>query len=164
MLLTPHSLLLVLAQVGSMSTISQPGPNWHMLWPTGGIENIQLDVVGFLAILGEEAVKKTSRLASLSWTFLLPRLLPAPHSLLYSERPQELDVFRASVSGVHSGNVKDHMSHVGGVILWIHPLHAFQRDRALTASSKPGPTFSVRCLQVRPEQAQHKVESALIRT
>lgn len=101
----------------SASTLSHPGPNWHILWPSGGLSNIQLDVVGFLAILGEDAVKKTSRLASLSWVFLLPRLIPAPHSLLYSERPEELDVYRASVCSAYSGNVRDHLSHVAGAIL-----------------------------------------------
>lgn len=100
------------------STLSQPGQGWQILWPEGGITSLQLDVVGFLAILGEDAVRKTSRLASLSRTFLFPRLLPAPHSLLYSERPEELDVFRASVSSVHSGNNKEHLSHIGGVILF----------------------------------------------
>lgn len=37
-----------------------------MLWSIGCIADIQLDVVGFLGILGEDAMKKTSCLASLS--------------------------------------------------------------------------------------------------
>ena len=107
-----------MAQEDDTSALSHPGPDWHFLWPSGGITNLQLDVVGFLAILGEDAVRKTSRLASLSRAFLLPRLLPAPHSLLYSERPEELDVFRASVISVNSGNARDHLSHIAGVILY----------------------------------------------
>lgn len=82
---------------------------------------MQLDVVGFLAILGEDAARKTSRLASLSWTFVLPRLLPAPHSLLYTERQEELEVFRASVIDLRSGERREHLSHVGGVILCVAP-------------------------------------------
>lgn len=113
------------------SKISHPGTGWHMLWPTGGITNIQLDVVGFLAILGEDAVKKTSRLASLSSLFLLPRLIPAPHSLLYSERPEELDVLRAKVVGVHSGNLKDHLSHVGSAVLFVSQLLCWLRTNVL---------------------------------
>lgn len=98
--------------------LSNPGPDWRLRWPTGGLENLQLDVVGFLAILGEDGVKKTSRLASLSWTFCLPRLLPAPHSLLFAERPEEHDVFRAKVVGVQNGHFRDHLTHVSGALLY----------------------------------------------
>lgn len=103
-------------------TLTLPGPSWRLKWPTGGLNNLQLDVVGFLAILGEDGVKKTSRLASLSWTFCLPRLLPAPHCLLFSERPEEHDVFRAKVAGVLSGNFRDHLTHVAGALLYAIPV------------------------------------------
>ena len=97
--------------------LSHPGSGWHMNWFNGGYGNLQLDVVGFLAILGEDAVRKTSRLASLSRLFYLPRLLPAPHSLLYSERPEQFEVIRAKVIAVHSGNQRDSITHVTAALL-----------------------------------------------
>ena len=98
---------------------SQTGSHWHMQWLSAGLDNLHLDVVGFLAILGEDAVKKTSRLASLSWTFCLPRLLPAPHSLLFSERAEEHDVVRAKVTQPHSGLHRDYLTHVTAAMLYV---------------------------------------------
>ena len=88
-----------------------------MRWLDGGVGNFQLDIVGFLAILGEDAVKRTSRLASLSWTFYLPRLIPAPHCLLYAERPERAETIRGMVTGVNSGGHRDYLSHTAGAIL-----------------------------------------------
>ncbi|KAK4958049.1 hypothetical protein LTR10_004474 [Elasticomyces elasticus] len=98
------------------SMLAYPGPSWRMHWLDGGLGNLQLDVVGFLAILGEDAVKRTSRLASLSKLFWLPRLLPAPHSLLYVERPERLDTVKAQVNTVHSGNHRDYISHTAAAL------------------------------------------------
>ena len=88
-----------------------------MRWFDGGLEDLQLDIVGFLAILGEDAVRKTARLASLSSIFYLPRLMPAPHSLLYVERPENIESVRASVTAVHSGNQRDYLSHLTDALL-----------------------------------------------
>lgn len=79
--------------------------------------DLQLDIVGFLAILGEDAVRKTARLASLSSIFYLPRLMPAPHSLLYVERPENIESVRASVTAVYSGQQRDYLSHVTAALL-----------------------------------------------
>lgn len=55
----------------------------------------RLDIVSILAVLGENNIKFNAHLINLSWTCLLPRLLPAPQGLL-SERmkilPYEEDV------------------------------------------------------------------------
>ncbi|KAK3642186.1 hypothetical protein LTR56_001166 [Elasticomyces elasticus] len=114
------------------SMLAYPGPNWRMHWLDGGLGNLQLDVVGFLAILGEDAVKRTSRLASLSKLFWLPRLLPAPHSLLYVERPERLDTVKAQVNSIHSGNHRDYLSHTAAA------LFDFEM-----------PVYGVRCLSIR---------------
>lgn len=96
-----------------------PGPRWRMHWLDGGLDNLQLDIVGFLAILGEDAVRKTSRLTSLSRLFWLPRLLPAPHSLLYTERPDALDTLRAKVISVNLGsNDNDSVNNVTAALLY----------------------------------------------
>jgi hypothetical protein len=62
-------------------------PNTRNAW--------RLDIVSILAVLGENNIKFNAHLINLSWTCLLPRLLPAPQGLL-SERmkilPYEEDV------------------------------------------------------------------------
>ncbi|KAK5736622.1 hypothetical protein LTR17_007279 [Elasticomyces elasticus] len=114
------------------SMLAHPGPNWRMHWLDGGLANLRLDVVGFLAILGEDAVKRTSRLASLSKLFWLPRLLPAPHSLLYVERPERLDTIKAQVTAAHGYMHRDYLSHT-----------------AATLFDFKMPNFGVRCLSIR---------------
>jgi hypothetical protein len=104
-------------EVDPSTLLSHPGRKWRMRWFDGGLEDLQLDIVGFLAILGEDAVRKTARLASLSSIFYLPRLMPAPHALLYVERPENVESVRASVTAVHSGNQRDFLSHVTAALL-----------------------------------------------
>ena len=64
----------------------------------------RLDVISILAILGENNISLNAPLITLSWTCLLPRLIPAPQGLL-TERikalPYEEDV---NVTGARSGN------------------------------------------------------------
>lgn len=105
---------------GNNATISMPGPawgpGWEMLWPYG-FDNFQLDIVGFLAILGEGSVSANAQVAALSRLFYLPRLIPAPQALLFPTRPVELLSTTASVTAVHSGNVKQHVHHVAHILL-----------------------------------------------
>lgn len=99
------------------TTISWPGSDWQMLWGNGGFENFQLDIVGFLAVLGEGSVLANSQVAALSWLFYLPRILPAPQALLPPTRPRTLPSAPASVCGVKSGNTKDRVYHVANILL-----------------------------------------------
>ena len=100
----------------SNSTVSLPGTAWLMLWPNS-FDNFQLDIVGFLAILGEGSVLANAQVAALSRLIYLPRLMPAPQALLWPNRPVTLPPTTASVTAVHSGNVKDHIHHVAHVLL-----------------------------------------------
>jgi len=52
--------------------------------------NLQLDIIGFVIILGTGSVLATSQAATQSWTTYLPRLLPAPQALLRHRRPVRL--------------------------------------------------------------------------
>ncbi|KAK5131073.1 hypothetical protein LTR08_001359 [Meristemomyces frigidus] len=115
---------------GSNATISMPGAEWAMLWPDS-FDNFQLDIVGFLAILGEGSVLANAQVAALSRLFYLPRLIPAPQALLWPNRPGTLPPTTATVTAVHSGNVKDHIHHVAHVLL-----------------GEELPTFTVRCVRV----------------
>lgn len=98
------------------ATVAFPGPLWAMKWPAS-FKDFQLDIVGFLAILGEGSVAANAQVAALSRLFYLPRLIPAPQALLWPTRPSTLPPITAKVTGVHSGNVKDHLHHLAHVLL-----------------------------------------------
>lgn len=100
------------------TTISTPGPDWHMLWGNGGFRNFQLDIVGFLAVLGEGSVTANAQVSALSTLFYLPRLIPAPQALLWPARPGQLEPTKAKVAGVESGMLKDHVHHVAHILLY----------------------------------------------
>lgn len=99
------------------TAISWPGKGWTMLWSNGGFDNFQLDIVGFLAVLGEGAVLANYQVSALSPLFFLPRIIPAPQALLPPTRPRDLPSVPASVTGVHSGNTKDRVYHVASILL-----------------------------------------------
>lgn len=106
---------------GNNVTISMPGPgwgpDWQMLWPPS-FSSFQLDIVGFLAILGEGSVTANAQISALSSLSLLPRLMPAPQALLLPTRPATLEpTTKATVTGVFNGNGKDHIYHVAGILL-----------------------------------------------
>lgn len=90
-----------------------------MLWDNGGLSNFQLDIVGFLAVLGEGSVLANSQVSALSPLFYLPRILPAPQALLPPNRPVKLPSTPASVTAVHSGNTKDYVHHVAWILLYV---------------------------------------------
>ncbi|KAF2279978.1 uncharacterized protein EI97DRAFT_429731 [Westerdykella ornata] len=80
------------------------------------LQDLQLDIVGFLAILGEGSVLANAQVATLSrWQFL-PRLIPAPQSLMRPTRPDVLEPSPGTVTGIFSGNVIDHINHIGNVV------------------------------------------------
>ncbi len=118
------------------TTIADLG-HWHMLWGNGGgFYHFQLDIVGFLAVLGESSVTANAQVSALSRLFYLPRLLPAPQALLPPSRPSELPSRRARVTGVHTGNNKEHVHHIANILL-----------------GQELPTFTVRCVKVtKPDE------------
>ena len=79
--------------------------------------SLQLDIVGFLAILGEGSVLSSSGVATVSRWVFLPRLLPAPQALLRPARPTKLEPTDGYVTGVYSGNDRDHVNHIGNVVV-----------------------------------------------
>ena len=106
------------------ASVAIPGQHWSMLWPQT-FDDFQLDIVGFLAILGEGSVAANAQVAALSRLFYLPRLIPAPQALLWPSRPSKLPPTTAVVTGVYSGNVKEHIHHLAHVLLrYIVCLHS----------------------------------------
>src|SRR3984957_7600953 len=95
-------------------------PNTYFAWYLGGNNNpsqdqvgvlqIQMDIVGFLAILGEGSVLSNAQVASLSWLIYLPRLMPAPQALLRTSRLDKLSPHSGYTTSVHSGNVRHHIN------------------------------------------------------
>lgn len=86
-------------------------------WVQGGFQELQLDIVGFLAILGEGSVLANAQVSSLSKLFFLPRILPAPQAFLRPSRPGKLEPAKGYVTGVHSGNDRDYINHIGNVVM-----------------------------------------------
>jgi len=101
-------------------------PNTYFAWYLGGNNNpsqnqmgvlqIQMDIVGFLAILGEGSVLSNAQVASLSWFVYLLRLMPAPQALLRTSRPDNLAPHNGFTSSVYSGNIRHHINHVGHIL------------------------------------------------
>ncbi|KAK4506726.1 hypothetical protein PRZ48_000459 [Zasmidium cellare] len=90
------------------TTVAFPGnENWAVWW-WNGLENFQLDIVGFLAVLGESAVLANAQVAALSRLFYLPRILPAPQALIRTTRLTSLPSSEGKVTAVASGNFKEH--------------------------------------------------------
>ena len=87
--------------------------------PIRDLSNIQLDIAGFLGILGEGSVLANSQVASLSRIVFLPRLLPAPQALMTPTRPSKLEPAVGYTTGVESGNHRDYINHVGHVLVQV---------------------------------------------
>lgn len=77
---------------------------------------LQLDIVGFLAILGEGSVLANAQISTLSKWIFLPRLLPAPQAMMRPTRPVKLEPFAGHVTGIVSGNHRDNINHIGNIV------------------------------------------------
>ncbi|KAK5401665.1 hypothetical protein LTR06_011029 [Exophiala xenobiotica] len=96
--------------------------------------SFQLDIAGFLAILGEGSIETIAQVATLSYLVYLPRLIPAPQTFIRPSRPEKFEAAAgAKVIGVHSGNTGEDIHHVA---------HALHRGDKLTANT-------VSCVRVR---------------
>lgn len=86
--------------------------------PGGFVDSIQLDIVGFLAILGEGSITANLQVSTLSKLVFVPRLLPAPQVFFRPNRDGKLDPSPGNVTGVYSGNDKDFVNYIGHVVLY----------------------------------------------
>ncbi|KAL8742929.1 MAG: hypothetical protein Q9190_004660 [Brigantiaea leucoxantha] len=113
----------------------------------GGWRDLQLDIVGFLAILGEASVLTNAQVSALSNWFLLPRLLPAPQALIRTSRPERLEPSTGTVLGAYSGSVRLHVNYIA------HLLHK---------GSSLG-EYEVRCQRITRRTANGESGDAAIR-
>lgn len=81
------------------------------------LQQFQLDIVGFLAILGEGSVLANAQVASLSGITYLPRLVPAPQALMRPSRPSVLPHANGMATAVKSGNHRTYVNHVGHILV-----------------------------------------------
>ncbi|CAA9959620.1 hypothetical protein CFE70_003067 [Pyrenophora teres f. teres 0-1] len=83
---------------------------------TTSLDELQLDIVGFLAILGEGSVLANAQVSTLSKWIFLPRLIPAPQAMMRPTRPNRLEPFPGYVTGIVSGNHRDSINHIGNIV------------------------------------------------
>jgi len=105
--------------------------NGYFAWYLGGNNNttqgengllaIQLDLVGFLAILGEGSILANAEVASLSWFTFLPRIMPAPQALLRPSRATKLASHPGYTTAVASGNTRHYLNYVSQVVVSVTP-------------------------------------------
>jgi hypothetical protein len=108
----------------------------------GRFQNLRLDIVGIIAILGDGGVTRNAQVAALSWYNIIPRLLPAPQALLKQERDRRLPTEAGTVVGVYSGNVRHDLNFFTSVL---HP-HRLEN-------------YEVEFLQVDPKYGEAPDES-----
>ncbi|KAF2705921.1 hypothetical protein K504DRAFT_460003 [Pleomassaria siparia CBS 279.74] len=80
------------------------------------LQELQLDIVGFLAILGEGSVLANAQVSTLSKWIFLPRLIPAPQAMMRPTRPDKLEPVPGQVTGVFSGNDRGSINHIGNIV------------------------------------------------
>lgn len=107
------------------------------------LDKLQLDIVGFLAILGEGSVLVNAQVATLSNFIYLPRLLPAPQALIKPARPDRLTHAIGKAVGAHSGNYNSHVNHIA------HLLH----------NGDSLPAYTVRCLRITKDKTRPNVSA-----
>ncbi|KEF58334.1 uncharacterized protein A1O9_06260 [Exophiala aquamarina CBS 119918] len=69
-------------------------------------DDLRLDIVGIIAVLGEGSVTRNAQVTGLTWWSTIPRLLPAPQALLEHERKYRLPTATGVVAGAYSGTIK----------------------------------------------------------
>jgi hypothetical protein len=95
--------------------VGHPWTSYSFFYTNYG--NLQLDIVGFLAVLGEGSVLANAQVSTLSRLIYIPRLLPAPQALLRPSRPSKLPTESGTVSGIFSGNKRDYVNYIGHLVL-----------------------------------------------
>ena len=88
-------------------------------------DNLRLDIVGIIAILGEASITRNAQVTSLSWWSTIPRLMPAPHALLEHERKYRLPTAPGIVAGAYSGTLKKEINFFAQ-LLHPEPLEDYQ--------------------------------------
>lgn len=85
------------------------------------------DIVGLLAVVGGSSIEKHAQTITASPLGCVPRLLPAPETMLDTDRPVRLpSVKGVDVVGVHSGNRFNELNFFADVIHGIESLKQYE--------------------------------------
>ena len=85
------------------------------------------DIVGLLAVVGGSAIEKHAQAITASPFGSFPRLLPAPETMLNTDRPARLPAVKdVTVVGVYSGNKFSELNFFANVIHNVESLPPFQ--------------------------------------
>ncbi|KAJ6032095.1 hypothetical protein N7540_002827 [Penicillium herquei] len=85
------------------------------------------DIVGLLAVVGGSAIEKHAQAITASPFGSFPRLLPAPETMLDTDRPPRLPAVKdVTVVGVHSGNQFKELNFFADVIHDVNGLVPYQ--------------------------------------
>ncbi|KAI5797517.1 hypothetical protein DFH27DRAFT_106725 [Peziza echinospora] len=94
-------------------------------WPAA-VQDLQLDLVGLLAVIGEAAMSSHAQIATATRWTLIPRLIPAPQALLRHSRPYRLPALpNTKVIGVHSGNFMGELNYFPSILHNIEVLPSY---------------------------------------
>ncbi|KAJ5546134.1 hypothetical protein N7494_003719 [Penicillium frequentans] len=102
-----------------------------MVWFPLAVDNEAItwsfDIVGLLAVVGGSSIEKHAQSITASPLAGFPRLLPAPETMLDTDRPDRLpSVKDVTVVGVHSGNQFNELNFFADVIHRTGGLKSFQ--------------------------------------
>ncbi|KAJ5654187.1 hypothetical protein N7490_001190 [Penicillium lividum] len=100
---------------------------WFPLQVDDSAVTWSFDIVGLLAVVGGSSIEKHAQSITASPFAGFPRLLPAPETMLDTDRPDRLpSVKDVTVVGVHSGNQFTELNFFADVIHRIGGLKPFQ--------------------------------------
>ncbi|KAI9717916.1 MAG: hypothetical protein M1812_004443 [Candelaria pacifica] len=120
------------------------------MWFLEAFNDLQLDIVGFLAILGEGSVARNAQVTTLSTFALIPRLSPAPQAFYLHERPNRLPIKQGTVVGVFSGNVRYELNFFSN-LLHTDDLKRFHvKNVRLTLATPQGDTRAINAYPFGP--------------
>ncbi|KAJ5325757.1 uncharacterized protein N7506_008859 [Penicillium brevicompactum] len=99
---------------------------WFPLNVEDGAVSWSFDIVGLLAVVGGSAIEKHAQAITASPFGSFPRLLPAPETMLNTDRPTRLPAVKdVTVVGVYSGNKFTELNFFADVIHNIESLPPF---------------------------------------
>ncbi|EYE95583.1 uncharacterized protein EURHEDRAFT_411861 [Aspergillus ruber CBS 135680] len=87
----------------------------------------KFDIVSLVAVIGESTIERHTQLITASRLSWIPRLIPAPQTLLKTKRPERLPPVKdVEIFGVHSGTKVTELNFFADVILKIQDLEKYE--------------------------------------
>jgi len=115
------------------------GPSGWFLSGRNNEPGWRLDVVSLLAVIGDSSLEANVQRITVSWLCLLPRLIPAPHTLLKENKPQRLKpLLGFKTVGAFSGFSSDELTFTAALIHQPSSLRQYEfQEWAVGPSHRP---------------------------